>query len=180
MNNLASNLYSGAATVGKVGTFMGAISSTILGIILLIIGVSMLTLIKNPQTSNTSGKLSGISCSTGDDCETDKNGVRSCTAETTCSGTATYIVNNKPYIIGYSGGQSSNGETVTVHYDPKNPRDATTDAPFPKWIGWIFIAFAMLLFSSWIAVYFTNKSKTFAAFEGASIAATALSSDIHA
>jgi uncharacterized membrane protein len=152
-------LYSGAAELGRIQSLVGAIGASVVGVILLIIGVMILRK-KDNKTAKVGGLLRNIMCY-----EDTVNGNEE--SVTTCTGEYVYTVNGKKYVKSYSGNSGFDGQEVIVRYDPKNPADSTINNSLPNWSGWIFIGFAVIMVGgSWLWYWATMESKTFAAVTG--------------
>lgn len=163
---MADALTSGLKTYGEVRTKIGVVVAVIVSIIFYIIGAVIL--IRKPKyTSQTTGILSNISCSSN-----------------TCSGMATYDPTGAPSPSPSSYTFSSNwpvgskdGQTVAVFYDPSNPTDAGQGPP-PKMVGWVLIGVAtiILIFSFLFLKFFSSLSNQGKALVGGFQAAGNISS----
>jgi len=141
-----STLTSGLATFGAVDTYVRVACAVVIGIIFIVIGA---TIKKNPDkhTSQTTGTASNVNCTTS----TGKNKV------TSCSASVDYTVNNQKYTFSGNYGQITNGQTVSVYYDPANPGDAVGQ-PLPQAMGTIFIVIGIILIIGGIGFgYFFSK-----------------------
>jgi hypothetical protein len=120
--------------------------ASIISVILIIIGANLI--IKYPlRTSSTNGKISSISESFY---------------------TVNFTVNGVQYSANIPGrnAQYRIGDSVAVHYEPKNPQIARVGMS-NRSKGFILISIALLiLLIAGLITYFTMKSKTFAAIEG--------------
>jgi hypothetical protein len=163
---LGSEIYSGAASFGKVWAIIGAVMSTLIGIGMIIIGITILVhKDRNPHTTATV-----IACPKPDnnccDAWTDANNVR----QYSCVLQVKYNVNGKDYtkVINTTGTTQYNvGSTVPISYDPNNPQDVKTSFPPPHWLGWVLIVLALIvIFGSWVWVWLTRKYKFAAAAQG--------------
>ena len=141
MNSTTRVVYGGLATYGKINVIIGTIVSSIIVIILLIIGVKMF-LTKDTQTAMISGIINNMSIH--------------------------YIVDDKHYAIELVDKTLVNGQTVNVLYDPLNPSDARLSSQLSKKsFGGVLIVIAVgMAIISGLVLYFTLKYKEFATIEG--------------
>jgi uncharacterized membrane protein len=167
---MANALTSGLKTYGEVRTKIGVAVAVFVSIIFLIIGIVILTR-KDKHTSQTTGILSNVSCSSN-----------------ACSATALYNPSGSPEpspspspspytLMGSWPINSKEGQAVTVYYDPANPSDAS-QGPVPKMVGWILIVVAIIIvaFSVLFMKFFSGLSNQGKALVGGFQAAGNISS----
>lgn len=139
-----SALTSGLATFGAVDTYIRSACAVIIGIIMILIGAMIR---KNPDkhTQQTTGVAHDVNC------HTNKN-------NTTCDATVDYTVDNKKYTFtGTYTGNVTNGQTVSLFYDPKNSQDAVVQ-PIPQVLGILLIVFGIIVIIVAIGfAYFFSK-----------------------
>jgi hypothetical protein len=89
-----------------------------------------------------------------------------------CTLTVSYTVNNKKYT---NGNISTDGETIykvgdtlTLQYDPNNPKDSRSKRMTRKQTGTALLIIGVIIMAiSWFWVWVTQKYKAAAAFAGA-------------
>ena len=159
---LGKEIYDDSANFGRIYVIISAIIVTIIGIAMLIGGISIL-LIKSHLK-----KISGI-ITQDSVCIKVPSGnstVRSCKSY------VKYIIDDIKYgysdgIVVNTGSNSHNkNDKVTVYYD-SGAKDKPQIDIIPSVIGWILIIFAILIMiMSWLWVWLIYKSKIAASVEG--------------
>lgn len=139
-----SALTSGLATFGAVDTYMRSVCAVIVGIIMVVIGAMIR---KNPDkhTQQTTGVTHDVNCYMHNN-------------KTRCQAQIDYTVDNKKYTFTGSYSEAiSNGQTVSLFYDPKNPQDAVVQ-PIPQVLGILLIVFGLIVIIAAIGfAYFFSK-----------------------
>ena len=160
--SLGNEIYSGAASFGTIWALLGAISSTVIGIIMIVVGIYLLVH-KNDRDSFPATILY-INGPGGHPCQK----VQDNPIQYACTITVKYSGSPTPVDINYIGGQVYYiGEQVTIYVKKGNPRDVTFSKGIPNWIGWILIAVAIFIMAaSWFWYWASRKWKFVAAAEG--------------
>jgi hypothetical protein len=160
---LSDELYSGEATFGRINAIISAIVITVICIVMIIIGITLL--VHKSHLKKIEGTCTGDSqCKKSTNCD-DKN---NCHTAYSCTTPVQYTVNGKVYMKSLSTGDSSykKGDPITFYYEPSDP-SVIESSPVPTWMGWLLIGLAILfLFAAWSWVYVTRKSKLAAAVGG--------------
>jgi len=157
--SIGEQIYSGTATFGKIWAVASAIFGTIISIVMLIIGISVISH-KSHLRSVPGQVMEDAECTTTDSQQQ---------TFTTCRTKISYEVDGVTYTPTVDSGsfQYTAGTEVTVWYSPSSPERPELN-PFPKWVGWMLIIFAFLIcIGVWIWVWVTRKSKVAAAAGGA-------------
>lgn len=153
---IGQGLYSGAATLGRITTIIGALIGSFIALVFIAFGIYML-LQKNAFTSNTTATIQQVSCSP-------QEGLLQ------CSLTLSYQVNGIDYsatLTTYSSVSYVQGQTITIYYDPQNPATFELQIIPNTAIGAVCIVIgAIILIMIWAAVYFARSYKPYAAYVG--------------
>lgn len=155
---VGSDLYTGAASFGRTMTFIIAVLSTIIAIILIIAGGIIYTR-KNTRTAYSAN----VMYTNG------PNGI--CPKDADCILTVKYSGSPNPVDINYKGTDHVYyaGEAVTIYVDNTNPLDATLNKPLSKKAGlFIIVAAIFLAGMGWFWYEMSKKYKFLAAAEGGS------------
>jgi hypothetical protein len=161
--SFSKTVYKDAATFGKTMSFISAIISTIIGVILIIVGL-FLVFRKSKYTSEIQGAVVKAS-PTGSNICTNKNNMYNCSFEVdyTLNGDdKTVMFNNVDTSINYT-----EGKIITLYYNPDDPNDIKLEKDNTKVLGWIMLLIAILMITiSWLWNYLVNRNKFLAATEG--------------
>jgi hypothetical protein len=159
--SLGSEIYDGAGTFGHIEAWIGAIISTLIGIVLIVIGVIALNH-KTKLTANTQGKIKDATC--GDPYNDGNQQKYKCTVN------VTYTVDNKEYNIIKNTDDDSKyftGQMVTVYYNPSSPDKGELTSDNSKTLGIVFIIVGIVIpLFAWLWLWITYKSKFAAAAGG--------------
>ena len=158
----------GFATIGKVKAIFGVILGTIIGVALIVGGIT--ALLHKPTFSS---KTTGIVV----DSNNKPININQCSKITTkdsskyqCKFSLKYTVDNKTYIHPFNTDSYvnySNRTGVTVFYDPKNPKNSVLEDDDYHGIGYLTIGIGIfILFISWLFLWITLRYKYFAAASG--------------
>jgi len=153
--SLGSEIYSDAASFGRVYAMIGAIFGTLISIMFIIGGIYIIYH-KSHLKSVNGTVISDSICN-----QLDKN-------SKSCSTTYTYTINGKNY---KGTSTSSNGykksENIKIWYDPNHPSvNPEIDIP-SKTLGVVLIIIGIItVISAWVGVYLTRKYKFAAAASG--------------
>jgi hypothetical protein len=162
--SVGQQIYSGTAEFGRITAVIGAAFATVIGIALIVWSVFLLTH-KTTYTGSVTGRVISGNCVT----DPDDGG------NTTCTVTAGYQVGGKSYTTAGmvdSPNVYREGDTITVHYDPSNPRNAALQSDESNIVGWIFLSIGIVVISiSWLSVWLTHRYKAYAAVSGVATAA---------
>lgn len=159
---LGGEVYSGAATFGRVYSVIGAVIGVIIGIILVFLGTAKL---RDPRTATVTATVTAVS-----DCAATPGSGQGRAPSVTCVAAATYTVAGTAYTAtGISVTQAAavrKGATLTLRYDPAAPQDAKYELS-PD-VGWALVAFGLLIGGATTAIAVgAHESKAFAAGYGA-------------
>ena len=164
--SLGNEIYSGVAGFGRIEAWISAIIGTIIAIIAIIFGIYII--IHKGHLKSVTGTVtkSSYGCTTTTDTNNNKT-----TITTICSFNVTYTVGTQTYNKTFSSTDTlSQGDSVTIWYDPNNP-DKGEYNPAPTYVGWLIIGIALFVsLGLWLWVWITNRSKFAAAVGGASAA----------
>lgn len=167
--SLGSEIYEGVGTFGHIEAWIGAIMSTIIGIIFIVIGIFDIKH-KTTLTASTQGKINNADCGGG---YNDGSGEKY-----QCTVNVSYTVDNKNYSITKTTDDTSKhykGESVTVHYNPSSPENGELVSDNSKTIGIIFIVIGIIIpLFAWLWLWITYKSKFAAAAGGVAAAVNLL------
>ena len=162
-NSLGEEIYSGASTFGRIEAWIAAIITSIIGLIFIIGGITMISH-HTKFTNSVQGTVLNSNCTTFTG---DNN-----TQQYSCTLTIEYKVNGKPYQITTAKDSIYNytkGNYITVYYDPKNPQNGKLINDNNKVLGIIALVAGILIpLFAWIWLWITYKSKFAAAAGGVS------------
>ena len=149
-----------AAAFGRVYSVIGAVIGGIIAIICVFLGFSKL---RDKRTQAVEATVTRVNtCSPISDTTPQGGGV--------CVVDVNYDVGGRLYTAAglsvSTAGPLRKGSTVTLQYDPNDPRDAVYESP-PRWVGMTLVGLGLLVggVTSAIAVM-TFKSEAFAAGYG--------------
>jgi len=179
--SMGDQLYTGAAEVGKIRTTIGLVFAVIIGIILLIAGISLL-LKKNVHTMKVSATVDSGTCPPI--YTNTKNGSY---INFKCDLKISYVHDGERYpkLDATPGSEPTffplsitstqayvKGNTVDVYIDPNNPVDYSLESlQSDKLAGWIFIGIAVFIVGmSYLMRWLSQRYKFFAAAEGVGLA----------
>lgn len=166
MANLGEDLYSGAAAYGKFQAGLGLVLGTIIGIIMVIVGISL---------ANRAVSLTGKSEAILSDVVCNQIGTRSNDSKNVenvydCQFNIKYKVNDIEYtkhILTHNSVQHYNSESLTIYYNPDHPDDAQLNSDDTYALGYVLVAGGIVLvLGSWLWFYIATRFK-FAAAAGA-------------
>lgn len=153
--SLGSEIYSDAASFGRVYAIIGAVFASLFSLMFIIGGIYIIY--HKSHLKSVTGTVTSDSLCT----QLDKN-------STSCSVNYTYTIKDK----NYSGTSTSStsykkGNKITVWYDPNHPGvHSEIDIP-SKTIGVVAIIMGILIaIAAWVGVYLTRKYKFAAAASG--------------
>lgn len=173
-NDLGSELYSGAATYGRINAIIGSIFGTIIGVLMILGGIG---LIKRKTKRDKTVKATITN-------DTDCYG-HSENNNTTwnCNLSLAYNIDGKDYTTSISSSSSikyEKGNTVTLYYNPDNVSEIDLVSDNTHIIGWVVLVIGIfLLISTWVWLYIVYKSKFAAASGGVAALAGNISHAIH-
>lgn len=155
-SSVGEEIYSGAASFGRVWTLIGAIFATLMGIVLVGIGIYTLT----RKIVNKDKVQATVLRDT--DCKSDT---------TNCVLNVSYTYKGKNYqsvFIKFSGlVQYISGQTVDIYINPEDISDITLNEPLPKSAGYVFIGIGILItLIAWIWYWLASKFKFVGAAAG--------------
>lgn len=160
--DLGSELYSGAATFGKIRAVIGVIFGTIFGIIFIVGGIVLI----RKKVQLISQKMGTITNNPNCIKFDDKNDVQyRCT-----NIDVKYNVDNKDYTMNkstYGPFEYKQGNQIDVYYDPNDPFNAELQSDNKHIIGWIGLVSGIFIFiGSWFWLWMTWHYKFVAAAGG--------------
>lgn len=179
VKSTASQIYSGTASFGAIMSDIKAIIGTVIGIIMIIVGIAFerhktvysllgngkvldsTNLIGTPVTdTDSNGKVTGSHISWTGSIEVVNDKDPSKTPQTfQINGVSTTNTLN-PYPV---------GKSIPIYVNPKDPTDFRISSDDTSVIGWVLIGFGVLIIiGSWVWAYFANKYKVIGAYEGVS------------
>lgn len=161
--SVTNTLYTNAAQLGRFWVIVRAIFTTVIGIIVIIIGV--IVLIQHYSKKETIGiVLEPSSCVTEVSANNDEK-VKLCNTK------VEYEVDGENYVTEIPTGTSSfekDDDNIQIWYHPGKP-DKPEYERNPEWIGWVLILISVLIIiGAWFWVWLTRKYQLLAAAEGAS------------
>jgi hypothetical protein len=155
---LGQSIYDGAASLGIFMAYMSAIIGSIIGVILLIVGIWLLAS-KQTYSKITSAIIKDADC---------KRVTEGKSVINDCVLSIEYTIDSKKYEkkINTRDNLYSIGSTIKIRYNPDVPTDTSTSVG-RKWIGIILLAIGLLiLFGVWIHWYIVTTYKFAAAAQG--------------
>jgi hypothetical protein len=162
-NTMAQEIYSGTASFGVIMSDLKAVFGVIIGIILISVGIYLIVK-KVKRTSTVNATIANVNCVQTKQSNND--------VEYSCKFDATYIIDGQTITKNLSSlpinEELVEGSTITLYYDPNNQTDISTDSGNFHIIGWLCIAFGLLISISGVVwAYLANKYKPVAAVSGA-------------
>jgi hypothetical protein len=150
-SSLGEEIYSGAASFGRLWTLLGAVFGTVVGIILVIVGIYIMT--HKDKREEVSAVINVVKCNDKD-----------CVVNVSYN----YKGQQESVDINYTGTRVFYpNQKITVYVNPDEPKDALLEKPAPKWMGWIFIGAAVfIVLMSWLWFWFARKYKFVGAMAG--------------
>lgn len=158
--SVGKDIYSSTASFGKLWAVIQAVIVTILGIVMVIVGVYII--IHRSNMKNVTGNvLKQSSCI---------NKMSNGETYRVCNTKVKYEIEDEEYTKEISTGTSefeTDGD-IQLWYSPVKPDKPEYD-PAPTWSGWMIIIISILvILSSWFWVWLTRKYEVVAAAKGAS------------
>lgn len=158
---LGSDVYKGAAQVGRIYTTIGLIVGIIVFCVL--IGGGIYFVVKKPiYTDTVYGKINTVDCQHHQD---EKNNIRY-----TCTLNVSYIVNDAVHTRNFkvdSDTDYKGQQRIEVFYNPLHPDDAIIQKDNSKMMGGIMIGLAILvLLISYFSFYMSRRYQFYAAGRG--------------
>lgn len=156
-------VYSGAAYLGQIRTLIGAVISTIIGVMLIIGGIYMYFHV-DPKVSEINGHVTYCQGIT----QPDGKILYKCTVN--------YVINEVKYTVFYYPSINTQGESVQVEYNPLKPSEATVKYGLsPKNLAiYLIIGGLALIAIGWFVHWLAYKFKFFSAIEGVGLFAPLL------
>jgi len=170
-----SKIYSGTASFGAIMSDIKAIIGTVIGIIMIIVGIVLLRHKQKETMKGTAIITNTNPCSVSASKDDKGNPV----INWTCNINATLLnddgtQSNYSNIINAGNIQSSTppyeyGQKISVWYDPNNKGNFSLTSDDYSVVGWFLIGFGIVaIIGSWVWAYFANKYKVIGAYEGVS------------
>ena len=158
--SLSDKVYSSTASFGRLWAVIRAVIVTIVGIIMVIVGIYIIK--HRSDMISINGSVTEKSS-----CLTKTNN-----GETyrICKTKIEYEIDGKKYTKEISTGTSEfeKEDNITIWYSPVEPDKPEYD-PAPTWLGWVIIIISILVvLGSWFWVWLTRKYEIVAVAKGAS------------
>jgi ATP-dependent Zn protease len=147
---LGDEIYSGAASFGVLYSLIGAVVATIIGIIMIGIGIYLLTRKVEYETINAT--IINLSCRP----LKDNNQI--------CNINVSYNYNNKDEnkYINYTGNNVFMvNQKVLLYINKQNINDISLDEPTPKWVGILLSVLGLIIILSGWFWYWASKNYKF-------------------
>ena len=156
------NAYSATSDFGKIKAIISAVVATIIGIIMIIIGIYLIKKISilTETATATINKLNNVCVQ--------NNNMWTCNMNVSFTDTTgkSYTIDN---LQSSSQNNYTSGETTTIYYEPDNPNNASLQSDNTHTIGYVLIIIAIFIMCiSWLMVWLSQRYKIFAAAEGVS------------
>lgn len=153
--NVGTQLYDGAAEVGKFMAVVGLIICGVIAFILVLVAIYLFATPSN-YTSQVEGKITKASCSSG------SKGSTECVTE------VEYDVNGTKYTSNVNTSKRViEGQNITLVYNPVDPKDAKQKGLSRIAVAWILIGIAVfIMLLSALHYYLVNRFKFLAAASG--------------
>ncbi len=145
------------ATVGRIRAYIGAFVGVLVGVVLIALGVTMR---RNPHTVPSDAKVTDVVCRSSP----------MATKTPLCSYEIQYGVNGQAMFttLQLPQGKYVKNQMITVFYDPANVHSIDVDIADKRRVGLILIIVGVVVpLVGLLTLYFSRKSETFAAVEGA-------------
>ena len=164
---LVDDVYSGAASYGIFRALLSAIGGTIIGILLIWLGVYI---VKLPDKTSIQGIITQVNGATGPSATCPYSLINK-SISYSCQYTVEYVYQGQKYTqnLSYNGPTPySIGQPITVYVISDNPQDASFSQGAPSGIGWALIVFgAFVIGGGWFMYWASKKWKIVAAAQGA-------------
>ncbi len=161
MEKTLNNVYDTTATIGRAKSITNVVIGTIIGIVMIVIGIYLITKTQNNLVDSTAI----VSTSTCTLVTNNKSTTHNCTLG------IKYNVNNQQYSGNISTNDSqphAENSTVDITYDNTNPNLVTARQMRYRTIGFVLCGVSVLIISSaWLNYYLSNTYKGYAAYQGA-------------
>ena len=161
LSSFGSDLYDGAASLGKMESYVHLVIGGILSIILIIIGIHLLFVNQN-NLVNSTAIVGSAQCVPN----VGQNGTTY-----SCNLQVHYVVNGKPYTNQISSDSATSyvaGDSVAITYNSSNPSNVTTQQIKDSTWGYILLGIGIVIgLCVYYNYYMTTHSKVYAAAEGA-------------
>jgi len=157
-------VYDDTAGFGKIMAYIGAITATIVGVIMIVAGI-ILIIHKTKRTAS----VDAIIPQKGASCFKDTNDADNynCIVNVNSSIGSSIIKTDGP--INYAELTALDKMNVKIFYDPNNPSDVGLTSDNSHVLGWVLLVIAIfMIIGSWLWVWITRKYKMAAAAGGAS------------
>lgn len=180
VKSTASQIYSGTASFGAVMSDIKAIIGTVIGIIMIIVGIAferhktVYSLLGNGKVIDSTNLIGTPKQ------DTDSNGKVIGKPYESWSGSIE-VINDKDtsktrQTFQINGVRTENtltpyqvGKSIPIYVNPKDPTDFRISSDDTSVIGWVLIGFGVfIIIGSWVWAYFANKYKVIGAYEGVS------------
>lgn len=163
MEKLLGQAVSGSASFGRVEALYSAIGATIICIPFLVFAGYEYFGVARKYSATVQGTVTAAKCSPSQ-------------KKYNCALTVSYSVAGTKYSAQVSKSSSEAyqvGDSIELHYQPSDPKQVSTESAsmIALLIGGITL---IVLALAWVAVFFTQRSKAFAAGTGAAVIAEAL------
>jgi hypothetical protein len=156
---LGDEIYTGAASFGLIKTLIFAFIGTVVGVIMIILGIVML--FKKINTISVNGTILNLNCT-----PLQANNNQRCNIQ------VSYNYNGKQQnkYIQYTGTTIySINQKVNIYVNTDNENEIYLEDPSPKTIGAVLIFFGLLIgIGGWVMYWLSKKYKFLAAAEGVS------------
>ena len=164
---LVDDVYSGAASYGIFRALLSAIGGTIIGILLICLGVYI---VKLPDKTSIQGIITQVNGATGPSATCPYSFINK-SISYSCQYTVEYVYQGQKYTqnLSYNGPTPyAIGQPITVYIISDNPQDASFSQSAPSGIGWALIVFgAFVIGGGWFMYWASKKWKIVAAAQGA-------------
>ena len=136
---VGGKIYSGAASFGRIMATIGAVIMTIIGIVMIGLGIHIL--VAKSTKVKTSGQVISAQCDQWVDKENNSSGGTSShsTLKFKCDLQIKYMVKGKnlpAHVNTNSTVHYKKGDKINVYYDKSNPNNVGVDGPIPS-LGWM-------------------------------------------
>ncbi len=164
---LVDDVYSGAASYGIFRALLSAIGGTVIGILLICLGVYI---VKLPDKTSIQGIITQVNGATGPSATCSYSVVNK-SISYSCQYSVEYIYQGQKYTqhLSYNGPTPySIGQPITIYVTTDNPQDASFSQSAPSGIGWALIVFgSFVIGGGWFMYWASKKWKIVAAAQGA-------------
>lgn len=164
---LIEDVYSGAASYGIFRALISAIGATVIGGLLIGLGVYI---VKMPQKTSIQATITQINGATGPTAICSSSIVNK-SVTYSCQLTVQYTYQGQQYTQGLSYNGSmlySVGQAITIYITSDNPKEVSLSQTVSSTLGWVLIVFgALVIGGGWLMFWAAKKWKIVAAAEGA-------------